>query len=784
MTEDGTSAPDEQAPKTPRKPASKPRQRPTRPRREPAAAAKKSTPAGIGAAVGGRVAGYLLEEQIGQGGMAVVYRARDERLDRQVALKLLAPGMAADPGFRQRFVRESRAAAAVDHPNIIPVYDAGDSGDALFIAMRYVQGGDVRTLLAKNGPLPPARAWGIISQVAAALDAAHARGLIHRDVKPANMLLDQPTGNTGANQDVTEHVYLSDFGISKQAVSSQLTSTGQFVGTLDYIAPEQIEGTSVDGRTDQYSLGCAAFELLSATPPFQREQAVGLIAAHLSEHPPLLSSRRAGLPRAADLVLVRAMAKFPAERYASCAQFAADLGRALGLVPGDVQAQTPTVAPGGEAAKPWPATELAAGAAGAAAAGAAGGGSVPGAATGAQPGGQPTGGPATGGTAPAADPATLAAQPGQPSGTVQPAEPGGPPTQAPPGQQPYGTGPYGGQYGQPSGQGQGGQQPGQGQWGQPQAPGSYGQGQYGQPSQQGQYGQGQQGQYGQGQQGQAQQGQGQYGQGQQGQGQYGQGQYGQGQQGQGQQGQGQYGQAQQGQGQYGQAQYGQPTGPGQGGPGQFAPGQYTQPQPSVPPNRNRGLLAALTVAAVAVLAVGGVVAVKALGHPSPTPSPTTPPITTTTPPTPTPTSPSPAFAEAQSINNLLARSSSSLSRLNNAITLANQCQDLPFAVSQIQQARNGRQRQLNQSQTLQTGALPHGSELMSDLTQALQYSLTADNDYLTWAQEQESSCAPGTSGSVGISDGSNAGATAYKDRFLSNWNPIARQDGFPQRSSI
>ncbi len=153
-------------------------------------------------------------------------------------------------------------------------------------------------------------------------------------------------------------------------------------------------------------------------------------------------------------------------------------------------------------------------------------------------------------------------------------------------------------------------------------------------------------------------------------------------------------------------------------------------------------------------------------------------------PTPTPSPSSAAFLQAQRINNLLARSSSSLSRLNNAITLANQCQDLPFAVSQIQQARNGRQRQLNQSQALQTGALPHGSELMSDLTQALQYSLTADNDYLTWAQEQESSCAPGTSGRVGISDGSNAGATAYKDRFLSIWNPIARQYGFPQRSSI
>jgi serine/threonine protein kinase len=233
---------------------------------------------------GDQVAGYRVEEQIGQGGMAVVYRAHDERLDRRVALKVLAPGFAADNAFRTRFIRESRAAASVDHPNILPVYDAGDAGGCLFISMRYVQGGDVRSLIADGTALAPTRAWNIISQVASALDAAHARDLVHRDVKPANMLIDRGKdtgkGADGASQS-REHVYLSDFGISKQTVASNLTSTGQFVGTLDYIAPEQIEGQRIDGRADQYSLACAAYELLSGAPPFIRSNGFALINSHL-----------------------------------------------------------------------------------------------------------------------------------------------------------------------------------------------------------------------------------------------------------------------------------------------------------------------------------------------------------------------------------------------------------------------------------------------------------------------------------------------------------------------
>jgi serine/threonine protein kinase len=275
------------------------------------------------------IAGYLLERKIGEGGMAVVYRARDERLDRPVALKVLAPWLATDPEFRQRFIRESRSAAAVDHPSIIPIYEAGNTGDSLFIAMRYVRGGDVRRLLDQGGPLPPARAWSIISQVASALDAAHACGLIHRDVKPANMLLDRRPG------DRTEYAYLSDFGISKQALgASSLTLTGQFVGTLDYIAPEQIRGGTLDGRTDQYSLGCAAYELLSGLPPFSAAQGLAVASAHVSEPPPRISARRRDLPPAVSGVLAAAMAKQADDRYATCGQFAINLGRALGLAPG------------------------------------------------------------------------------------------------------------------------------------------------------------------------------------------------------------------------------------------------------------------------------------------------------------------------------------------------------------------------------------------------------------------------------------------------------------------
>ena len=279
------------------------------------------------AAIGARLGRYRLERRLGGGGMAVVYLARDERLDRPVALKVLAPVLAEDEAFRKRFIRESRAAAAVEDPHIIPVFEAGEVGGMLYIAMRYVPGGDVRTMVRRDGPLPPGRAAAVIAQVASALDAAHAAGLVHRDVKPANMLVDRRSNRS-------DHVYLADFGLSKKRLtaSAGLTGTGQFVGTLDYSAPEQIRGRPADGRTDQYALACAAFELLTGTPPFHREEATAVMYAHLSEPPPPVTSRRAGLPPAVDQVVARALAKAPADRYASCQEFADALLQALGTV--------------------------------------------------------------------------------------------------------------------------------------------------------------------------------------------------------------------------------------------------------------------------------------------------------------------------------------------------------------------------------------------------------------------------------------------------------------------
>jgi Protein kinase domain/FtsH Extracellular len=277
--------------------------------------------------LGSVVAGYRLEEQIGAGGMAVVFRARDDRLGRPVALKLLAPGLASDPGFRQRFVRESRAAAAVDDPHIIPIYEAGEADGVLFIAMRFVRGGDLRLVLQREGPLPPDRATAFLSPVASALDAAHAAGLVHRDVKPANILVD-------ARGDRPEHVYLSDFGVSKGASGSvSLTGSGHFLGTPDYSAPEQVQGGVVDGHADQYAMACVAYQMLAGRVPFERDQGMAVLLAHLSEPPPSLCSRRPDLPAAADQVLARALAKAPGNRYRSCGDFADALREALGLAP-------------------------------------------------------------------------------------------------------------------------------------------------------------------------------------------------------------------------------------------------------------------------------------------------------------------------------------------------------------------------------------------------------------------------------------------------------------------
>ncbi|MEU7281698.1 serine/threonine-protein kinase [Streptomyces sp. NPDC045431] len=274
---------------------------------------------------GTRIADYRVEREIGRGGMAVVYLARDLRLDRPVALKLLAPELARNDTFRKRFVHESRAAAAIDHPHIVPVFEAGETDGVLYIAMRYVAGHDLRALLDREGPLPPEKAARIAVQVASALDAAHAHDLVHRDVKPGNILVAE-----GTDSDRPEYAYLTDFGLTKKSLSlTGFTTVGQFVGTLDYVAPEQISGRPVDGRCDLYSLGCVVFETLAGAPPFRRDDDMALLWAHQYDPPPALTSERPGLPSAVDGVMAKALAKTPEERYDTCLRFVAELREAL-----------------------------------------------------------------------------------------------------------------------------------------------------------------------------------------------------------------------------------------------------------------------------------------------------------------------------------------------------------------------------------------------------------------------------------------------------------------------
>jgi len=276
---------------------------------------------------GSLVAGYRIESRIGAGGMAVVYRARDERLGRSIALKVMAPEWAQDEEFRHRFVAESRAAARVDDPHVIPVYAAGAASGMLFIAMRLVAGTDLRGVLNREGVLPPERALELLSPVASALDAAHAAGLVHRDVKPGNILVDERPGRP-------DHVYLADFGLSKGAAGAvSLTGAGNYLGTPDYSAPEQVQGHNVDGRADQYALACVVFELLTGRTPYEREQPMAVLHAQVSEPPPSLAAWRPGVPLAADQVMARALAKRPEQRFASCREFADTLRQAFGLAP-------------------------------------------------------------------------------------------------------------------------------------------------------------------------------------------------------------------------------------------------------------------------------------------------------------------------------------------------------------------------------------------------------------------------------------------------------------------
>ncbi len=260
---------------------------------------------------GAEFAGCRIETVAGRGGMGVVYRARELSLGRPVALKLLAPGRAQDRAFRERFQRESRMAAAIDHPNVIPVYAAGEEDGLLYLVMRYVGGTDLHKLLRDQGALAPDRAAEIVAQVAAGLDAAHAAGLVHRDVKPANVLL------------AGDHAYLTDFGLTRLAGSdTHLTDSGEWIGTVEYCSPEQLRSGDTDARADVYSLGCVLFAALTGAPPFTQGTVPATMLAQLNDPPPRPSRR--GAPSAFDHVVLRALAKDPRDRYPS----AGDLGRA------------------------------------------------------------------------------------------------------------------------------------------------------------------------------------------------------------------------------------------------------------------------------------------------------------------------------------------------------------------------------------------------------------------------------------------------------------------------
>ncbi|WP_033309435.1 serine/threonine-protein kinase [Streptomyces iakyrus] len=271
--------------------------------------------------IGQQIAGYRIEQEIGRGGMAVVYRARDLRLERTVALKLLAPELARNDTFRRRFTHESRAAAAIDHPHIVPVFEAGETDGVLYIAMRYVAGSDLRHVLDREGPMPPVTAVRVAAQVASALDAAHDHGLVHRDVKPGNILVSR-----GTDSDHPEHVYLTDFGLTKKSLSlTGFTTVGQFVGTLDYVSPEQISGKPVDARCDVYGFACVVFETLAGHPPFLRDDDMALLWAHQYDEPPPLTEDRPDLDPRVDPVFAQALAKSPDDRFPSCLAFVAAL---------------------------------------------------------------------------------------------------------------------------------------------------------------------------------------------------------------------------------------------------------------------------------------------------------------------------------------------------------------------------------------------------------------------------------------------------------------------------
>ena len=247
--------------------------------------------------------------------MGLVYRATELSLERPVALKLIAPELAGDSRFRERFLRESRLAASLGHPHILPVFAAGETDGSLYLATRFVEGGDLKELLDREQKLAPERSLFILGHIADALDAAHAKGLVHRDVKPANVLLDE-----------SGRAYLADFGLAKQVGTHGFTKTGQIAGTLDYLSPEQIRGEQVDARTDEYALACVLYQCLVGAPPFARGTEAEVLWAHMQNEPPRLHDHPT-----LDAVLSKGLAKAAEQRYQTCSALVEAASTALGV---------------------------------------------------------------------------------------------------------------------------------------------------------------------------------------------------------------------------------------------------------------------------------------------------------------------------------------------------------------------------------------------------------------------------------------------------------------------
>jgi Protein kinase domain len=664
----------------------------------------------------GKISDFRLDGYIGRGRLGDVYRGHDERAGRTVAVKILAPALADDAVFRTRFLRESEATGEVRHPNIIPVYEVGDVGGILYLAMLHVPGGDVGALVSRAGPLPVDRAWSIIAQLASALDAAHAR-VIHRDVKPSNVLMGVSQGQPGpAASGPADHVYLSDFGMGSPSVPPGGSPEPGQGGApdFDYVAPEQIVGQDLDGRADLYSLACVGYYLLCGTPPYGQQQGMAAMRAHLHARPPTATSLRPDLPAAVDLVLTTALAKNPGDRYRTCGEFAVALKSALWLGAGGRPAATPLLPSHGDGGPPediWPAF----GAVGAAAAG-----------------GQPTRGPK-----PTQAPGPTLVGPGGPQPPAGPSVPGQPgaergngPGGAPPGPGAPFPGPGG-----PGG-------PRSGPAGPPSGPGGTSvraddtfAGLFREPRR-----------------------------------------------------------THPGSDDSFSETLGlfrEPDGPypGRGDAGTMVGDSYAMPDDPYhghggrnPQRPGSGKLLLIGGGVLAVIILIVIVGISLAGGPAPQSS--SPSSNTSASSPPQSTSPASASEQAAAVNNVLSASGATRSSLGGPVGQVRKCTNLPGAVSQLQAVVSQRNAEVRQASALSTAALSNGAEVKSDLVTALRSSLTADSDYLTWAQQESSGCKPGgTTNAYNAAVSTDSQAAAAKQTFAGVWNPIAATYDLPKQTA-